>query len=409
MIRDSPLLDALLLIPIGQKLVSLEARQEMRDLEQGETSLMAQMFFQSESTKPDTKVDTQSRLKILESFLRPVLVPTNQWKDVKRWQFQNRFIKWAREEILHAKFSPDLRASMAAYPDIPNSLQMQASRGSVFRHASGSDYDSQHAGRKRPKAPKTSNLQQALSMQDWSERKDTAAVSKPMTTLVQKLDGEIVKLGGGGFRLAYASDSADISEMQIEDILELAGGHVVNCGPFNALCEEVNMYQFWTEEYIEGLGRYLGKRASRFNGETIVLDVGAGDGVLAVHLKDYFTRSRSARPSRQKLKTRSAVPDPIKPTQAVTEPPRIIATDDGSWSIGTKAPVEALGVEEALSKYCDESKLLQVIVLCSWMPMSEDWTSLFRMSKVDEYILIGECDDGTVRRVVLCFLIIANY
>ena len=32
---------------------------------------------------------------------------------------------------------------------------------------------------------------------------------------------------------------------------------------------------------------------------------------------------------------------------------------------------------------------------CSWMPMGVDWSALFRQALVDEYILIGECDDGS--------------
>ena len=38
----------------------------------------------------------------------------------------------------------------------------------------------------------------------------------------------------------------------------------------------------------------------------------------------------------------------------------------------------------------------QLIVLCSWMPMQEDWTQDMRSIQggADEYILIGESDDG---------------
>ena len=36
----------------------------------------------------------------------------------------------------------------------------------------------------------------------------------------------------------------------------------------------------------------------------------------------------------------------------------------------------------------------QLIVICSWMPMGVDWTQTIRDYGADEYILIGECDDG---------------
>ena len=38
----------------------------------------------------------------------------------------------------------------------------------------------------------------------------------------------------------------------------------------------------------------------------------------------------------------------------------------------------------------------RLIVLCSWMPPGQDWTKDFRNERqVEEYILIGEADDGT--------------
>ena len=43
----------------------------------------------------------------------------------------------------------------------------------------------------------------------------------------------------------------------------------------------------WTEEYVHGLGDYLLERASEFDGDTIVLDVGAGDGLLIHFLNEF--------------------------------------------------------------------------------------------------------------------------
>ena len=100
--------------------------------------------------------------------------------------------------------------------------------------------------------------------------------------------------------------------------------------------------------------------------------------------------------------------------------PTLIATDDGSW----KAPmynnkhieVERLSAVEAVAKYAPISQEQRIeveessrlIVLCSWMPPGHDWTADFRkpqssihapgesgVGMVEEYILIGECDDGT--------------
>ena len=84
--------------------------------------------------------------------------------------------------------------------------------------------------------------------------------------------------------------------------------------------------------------------------------------------------------------------------------PTIVATDNMEWGIFTKAHVEKLSVEQALRKYAHSSsqssvdaqqQQQQVIILCSWMPMGQDWSQLFRDANVDEYILIGEADDGS--------------
>jgi hypothetical protein len=42
-----------------------------------------------------------------------------------------------------------------------------------------------------------------------------------------------------------------------------------------------------------------------------------------------------------------------------------------------------------------DNQARKVIVICSWMPMNDDWTAVFRKyPTVYEYILIGEADDG---------------
>merc|ERR1719491_329356 len=89
-----------------------------------------------------------------------------------------------------------------------------------------------------------------------------------------------------------------------------------------------------------------------------------------------------------------------KPEKKQTPPlPTIIATDDGSW----RAPiynnryiqVEKLSSIEAMHKYGDVQEK-RLIVLCSWMPQGVDFTSDFReRGQVEEYILIGEADNGS--------------
>ena len=56
----------------------------------------------------------------------------------------------------------------------------------------------------------------------------------------------------------------------------MGGCHVTNCGPFNALCEELDMYEWWTKEYVSALALYLLERAAeqKGDGRTVVVDVG---------------------------------------------------------------------------------------------------------------------------------------
>ena len=216
-----------------------------------------------------------------------------------------------------------------------------------------------------------------------------------MVPIATKLGGTVLQSSNGKL-LNYVDIplEADLFDLSMEEILEVAGGHVLHCGPFNAVCEEANIYQMWTEEYVHGLGDYLLDRTSEFDGDTVVLDVGAGDGLLVHFLKEFVDTQTKQQARKMQRKSNSKT----NRTNS-TQKPSLIATDDGSWGIFAKAEVEKLSMEDSIAKYkvnnTDESPNQQLIVLCSWMPMGEDWSAFFRDNGVDEYILIGEADDGT--------------
>jgi hypothetical protein len=212
-----------------------------------------------------------------------------------------------------------------------------------------------------------------------------------MVPIVKSLGGQLAVQGDNGMVLADIPDSTDLSDTSIEDIFEVVmGGHVKSCGPFNAICEEANMYQMWTKEYVQHLGDYLLQSYCQNNSKatTTIVDIGAGDGLLMHYLQNYMESRLPKRSSR---------------TKSGILMPKMVSTDDGSWGIFAKASVEKLNVEETLQKYGkavnsnsdNDDNDHQVIVLCSWMPQMVDWTALFRESGVDEYILIGEADDGS--------------
>jgi hypothetical protein len=196
--------------------------------------------------------------------------------------------------------------------------------------------------------------------------------------IAEDLGGRIYQLSTGAH--VEIPDTANLNETSIEDILEVAtAGHIKSYGPFNAVCEESDMYQMWTKEYVQHLGDYLLKRSE--NKPTTIIDIGAGDGLLVHYLREYMLSQQRRCKRNKRDKTDS--------------PFSLIATDDGSWGIFAKADVEKLNVEQTLEKYGGVIDNHQLLIICSWMPQTIDWTAKFRENGADEYILIGEADDGS--------------
>ncbi len=138
-----------------------------------------------------------------------------------------------------------------------------------------------------------------------------------------------------------------------------------------------NIYEYFTREYIEGLGSYLSERISKIHEQTgkkvTILDVCSGNGRLPFFLN-------------QALQTLS---DPEKF--------EVLAIDNKSkdWSSEeekTFYEVSRMDCREGLIAFEPD------IVLCSWMPgdyapnpgRRGDWPNEFRQTpSVKEYILIG--------------------
>ena len=421
MIRPSPYLDYISLVPWGQKLVSGEvhnyAEQKRKErekepsaldvfvdrawdrlgLEDASRALNAEppvpkkrkageidrkrgrrrknrqmMMQQQQQSQEDAKVDIAPKtndnpqLEALEGYLRPALVPNEQWEGIpSRWYFNTPFVKWARLEMLKAKYGDDVKSTLMM-PKYSTELSAMLPGIAASKDTVSPD---------RP--PTLATLTKAFQMMDWTREKDADDVSNRVRAIAKQLGGRVVPIPGSAILYPEIPGEADTSLLSLEDILELGGGHVANCGPFNYVCEQAGIYEFWTREYIDGLATYLTDRADRAKGNTVVLDVGAGDGTLA-----HFLRSALEAPAIQGEATSTSK----KNISAV------VATDDGSWKIRPRFEVENIGVAEAVAKY--RQKCDQLIVLCSWMPMGVDWTAEIWANGADEIILIGECDDG---------------
>lgn len=166
-------------------------------------------------------------------------------------------------------------------------------------------------------------------------------------------------LGNAGLKRAeLLKDLDNFDVWSLEDMLECCGCCVHGTTQFNLLCETEGVYDLWQDEYIQAL-------AARLRGRRMVLEVGAGSGRLTALLRG-----------------------------ALASTTEIVATDNGAWrkltgmsSKSTHNAVVQMPFDKAIEHFQPDA------VLCSWMPMQEDWTKTLRKrrnSSIQEYILIGD-------------------
>lgn len=122
-------------------------------------------------------------------------------------------------------------------------------------------------------------------------------------------------------------------------------------------------YEVLTQEYVSALGIYLADRVKQYGGNVDqplrILEIGAGDGRLSYFLNFYLQAHTPGQAS-------------------------IIATDREELTQGN-FPVEIIDYEDAVQKY------KPTIIINSWMPLGQDWTSKCRKAPgVQEIILIGD-------------------
>lgn len=175
------------------------------------------------------------------------------------------------------------------------------------------------------------------------------------------------KVGGNAgqvrLELLSATRLGELREWSLEEVLEGCGCFVSGTGAFNLFCEQLGVFDLWQSEYVELLAQHLEERGERGKRRQRVVEVGAGNGRLANLLRHRLPECE------------------------------IIATDSGGWRkmpglvAAAGVEVKRLGFDKALEEYRPD------VVLCSWMPMHEDWTRAFRKhASVGEYVLIGDPD-----------------
>ncbi|KAJ1452193.1 hypothetical protein M885DRAFT_327121 [Pelagophyceae sp. CCMP2097] len=116
--------------------------------------------------------------------------------------------------------------------------------------------------------------------------------------------------------LAQALKDDSTRDWTVEDLLEAAGGCVHGHNEFNTYCENQSIYDFYTSDFVDALARRV-REANPGAAGVSVVEVGAGDGALAHHL-----RSRLGNVS-------------------------VVATDSGKWFVPPLYHVESLDVAAA--------------------------------------------------------------
>ena len=472
LIVDNPYMDSFFLMPLAQTLISIEVQQVAKERQREneitkheEKNIALDDFVDKvwgqylDKLSPPTIIDEAlaleenedhpERLKAFIEYMRPVLAPNEKFHDVNRWRFHNRFIKWLRSEYLICKYSAEISKTLGKYPKLKYCalLDVRSKLRDTMRYGITSDVfitDDSSVTQHAKSLPSLNLVNDAFKMQSWNKRKSATKEydhMKDLSTYV--LGGTVHAIPGTNMQIPDIDEEKDVRSLKFEELLEVAGCLVKNSNAFNALCDDADIYEFWTDDYVTELSKYLMERCQELNArygekEIIVVDgmscsfseasmalsfdvfivfshqiflysfvflnsVGAGDGILAQFLREKMT-SNKRMVSRKKHKGGQNTKGLPRRTKTTTLAPIVVATDDGSWRIKPKANVEKMSIRETLQKYqpytneddnqTNKEKKHHLIVLCSWMPMGEDWTQAFRDAYVDEYILIGESDDG---------------
>ena len=350
----------------------------------------------------DGKVDEslrlqgEERVKQLGQYILPALLSVlskKQQQQKQQIQCNDHFVKWIRGEYLIARYGLIVEKALAQYPELCYNRDSSRDDTTV-----GTNDDLHRL------LPSVDVVRKAFDMQDWCPHK------VPVSSWHDEVDESFQQLHDNNNN---NNDSIGSQDDIIERIIHSSlNGQVEYSGPINAYFElrgRDDTYELWTKEYIQELAKYLIQRILELDEkdncqkETTIMDVGAGDGRLVYFLCRAMEEEINA-DGKQKKRTKNVI-GCSEGKQIIY--PKIIATDDGSWKAPIYDNVERLSVVSSLEKYrprivsSTDSEVVtppqsRLIVICSWMPPGQDWTKDFRNERqVEEYILIGETDDGT--------------
>ena len=289
----------------------------------------------------------------LESKLRPLLLPHEDWSDTGAWRGNTRLLAWLRSEVIlrhpgTQRLLPAAEAELLPAGELPRLPDAAMVRRLFERTRPDGDV--------RPPA----------------RRSETGEAAREAASA------------------ATESATGCTRHVSFAEVLHGAGGLVRGRGVLNAFCERHGFYEVLTQELVAALAAHIRARlpalqaaaaveascnpAEEGEGEgdggdeypVVILEVGAGSGALSFHLREALRG----------------------------EACEVVACDSGAQALpGAKYP---LG--EAMLETSHEAALRITrpsMVLCAWMPMGRDLSRAFRRCEsVQEYVLLGEADDG---------------
>lgn len=188
------------MIPYSQKLLSLTVYDESKRL--AAEFRKQHQKEQQEASKPLSKAEetmavismmtdpvatsklSDLRVDVLDSFLRPALIPNDRWSDIEdNWRYNLRIVAWARKEFLIGKYGPYIQEAMVAYPKLRNSPQLSFMTSGNRRqllldlvHRGQINTDNIGGGipeKESPflRLPTTETILSAFRMEEWSSQK----------------------------------------------------------------------------------------------------------------------------------------------------------------------------------------------------------------------------------------------
>ena len=336
--------------------------------------------------------------KEFDASLRSIICPNDDARDILVWKDSRYFLAWVRRIYLSQYYSDDverirrelginkrdLKPPLLSYNVIENKFNL-------FSHPTkqeNNENDDESCSFEINQNQSKNNEEDNDKILDLIHRK-TVLNNKEQT----RQEALWISL--------KEKNSFDVSEWSVKDVLEAGGACLHGRGSLNWFCEDGDIYEIHTKEYIETLSKYLYSRGLSYshlnpvdqadsNRKTIkILEIGAGMGILRHYITKQLEEDRTKYTNKDS-ESGSANNEPTKKNVSL----EYIATDrKGEFltSFFYKDCVLSMDFRKALKRYNPD------IVICSWMPMSEDWSQVIRNNPhVKEYILIGEWWDGCV-------------